>query len=189
MKLGEERVNRKRTAIQIAAILAIIVIVAAVYIIKNGGTEGLQDSIDQNFSTAREGVIPLEVSGFTPDMIASSDKPMLLVLGEPWCQPCLRMMDDLRDLHKTIDDVEVRYIDLEGNPDAIKYFPVRVTPTIALFEAGGKPFSPPEDLAISMLLYSSRDTGEHVFTVHEGYLDRQDLDTLIEVLRDAGQRT
>ena len=68
---------------------------------------------------------------------------------------------------------------------ATGFFPVRVTPTIALYLPHGKPFTPPEGFGISMLMYSSRDTGEHLFTVHEGYLSRSELDTLIKALRDA----
>ena len=97
----------------------------------------------------------------------------------------LRMMDDLKALHRGQDEVEVRYIDLGENPAALEHFPVRVTPTILFFLPEGKPFMPPEDFPISMILYSSRDTGEHVFTVHEGYLPRTDLDKLVETLRDA----
>ena len=174
---------------QIAAALVILVIIIAVYIAKNGSAGGLQDSIDQNFDTSREGVVPLEISGFTPSMVEEAEKPMILVLGESWCQPCLRMMDDLRDLHKSEENVEVRYIDLERNPEAMSYFPVRVTPTIVLYQAEGEPFSPPEDFPVSMLMYSSRNTGEHLFTVHEGYLSRTELDTLVEALETNGQHT
>lgn len=181
--------NNTRRLLQIASILGVILIAVAIYIAKNGGADGLQDLIDQSFDSARVGVVPLEISDFTPSMITNSEKPMLLVLGESWCQPCLRMMDDLRELHRNVADVEVRYIDLERNREAMDYFPVRVTPTIVLYEADGKPFSPPEDFGISMLMYSSRDTGEHVFTVHEGYLTREELDTLIEALGNAGQNT
>ena len=177
--------NKDRRFQQIAAILVIVIIAAAVYIFKNGGVGTFQDSIDQSFDTSREGIIPLEISGFTPAMVTESEKPMLLVLGESWCQPCMRMMDDLRELHKSVEDVEVRYIDLESNPEATGFFPVRVTPTIALYLPHGKPFAPPEGFSISMLMYSSRDTGEHLFTVHEGYLSRSELDTLVEALRDA----
>ena len=116
--------NKDRRFQQIAAILVIVMIAAAVYIFKNGGVGTFQDSIDQSFDTSREGIIPLEISGFTPAMVTESEKPMLLVLGESWCQPCMRMMDDLRELHKSVEDVEVRYIDLESNPEATGFFPV-----------------------------------------------------------------
>ena len=180
----EDGLNGRRLT-QIIAILIIAVIVIGIYAIKNGGKEELQGAIDTSRGIAQEGIVPLEISSFTPEMITGSDKPMLIVLGESWCQPCLRMMDDLRALHRGQDDVEVRYIDLGETPAALEYFPVRVTPTILFFLPEGRPFMPPEDFPISMILYSSRDTGEHVFTVHEGYLPRTDLDTLVEALRDA----
>ena len=170
---------------QIIAILVIVVIIIGIYVVKNGGNEELQGAIVTSRGSAQEGIVPLEISSFTPEMITESDKPMIIVLGESWCQPCLRMMDDLKALHRGQDEVEVRYIDLGENPAALEYFPVRVTPTILFFLPEGKPFMPPEDFPISMILYSSRDTGEHVFTVHEGYLPRTDLDKLVETLRDA----
>ena len=107
--------NKRRRIEQIIAILVIIILIVGIYIIKNGGIGDLQGSVDQSFSSSREGIIPLEMTSFDPEMISSSEKPMLLVLGESWCQPCLRMMDDLKELHRTVDDVEIRYIDLEEN--------------------------------------------------------------------------
>ncbi len=174
-----------RRLVQIIAFILVILLILGIYVLKNGGIGGYQESIDASFSSSRENIVPLEISGFTPAMITASEKPMILVLGESWCQPCLRMMDDLRELHRTVEDVEVRYIDLEKNPEAMSYFPVRVTPTIVLYLDEGVPYTPPEGFSISMLLYSSRDTGEHLFTVHEGYLSRGELDALIEALRDA----
>ena len=176
--------NKKARAVQILAVIVIIAIVAGVYTLKNGGRDELQEAIDTSREGAQAGIIPLEISSFTPEMITENGKPMIIVLGESWCQPCMRMMDDLKDLHRNQDDVDVRYIDLEENPAALEYFPVRVTPTILLFLAEGRPFEADEDFPLPLLLYSSRDTGEHVFTVHEGYLDRTSLDLLIEALRN-----
>jgi thioredoxin 1 len=47
---------------------------------------------------------------------------------------------------------------------------VQVIPTQILVNADGSPFVPSEELAaqIEFILYSSKDTGEHVFTVHQG---------------------
>ena len=80
---------------QIIAILVIVVIIIGIYVVKNGGNEELQGAIDTSRGIAQEGIVPLEISSFTPEMITESDKPMIIVLGESWCQPCLRMMDDL----------------------------------------------------------------------------------------------
>lgn len=177
----------KRT-LRIAVIAIVILLIAAVFIAKRAGTGSLsdmQDSIDSAASSLQSGREPLELTGFDPSMIEESSKPMILVMGESWCQPCLRMIPDLTDLHRNIDDVTIRYIDLEENPAAKEYFPIRVTPTIAVYGPGGEPYDPPEDLGINFMMYTYRDSGEHAFTIHEGYLYREQLDALIEALRNA----
>lgn len=179
----------KKRIIQASVILIVIILVAAVFIIKRapgGGIDSMQSAIDSNASSLQSDRTALEISGFTPDMIQTNEKPMIIVMGESWCQPCLRMMDDLSELNRTIDDVEVRYMDLEENETAFQYFPIRVTPTIAVFMPEGEPFTPPEDSSIDYILYTYRDTGEHALTIHEGYLSRTQLDQMIEDLRNAG---
>ena len=170
-----------RRLIRAAAIVIVVLLIAAVYIVKNSGSiDPMQTAIDGNAGVLQSGRESLEIHGFDPDMIASSELPMIIVIGEDYCQPCLRMMPDLEELHRTHDDISIRYIDLGENEDAAAFFPIRVTPTIAIYEKNGMPFEPGEDSGISYLLYSDRNTGEHVMTVHEGYLTRSELESLIE---------
>ena len=182
---------RKRI-IQGLVILAVLILIGAVFIVKRtqtGSTASMQETIDSNARREQEARPTLEITGFTPEMIQNSEKPMIIVMGESWCQPCLRMMPDLTELNRTVEDIEIRYMDLEENEAAFQYFPIRVTPTIAVFEANGKPFTPPEDSEISYILYNYSDSGEHAMTIHEGYLYRSQLETMIEELRNAGRNT
>ena len=167
--------------IKAAAVIIIVILIAAVYFIKNEGSISLiQGTIDENAGVLQSGRESLEIHGFSPEMVTSSEIPMIIVIGEDYCQPCLRMMPDLEELHRTHDDISIRYIDLGENEDAAAFVPIRVTPTIAIYEKNGMPFEPGEDSGISYLLYSDRNTGEHVMTVHEGYLTRSELESLIE---------
>ena len=167
-------------------ILAVAILVIIVFIMKRSGVSdisGVQDAIDAAAAAEQSSRDPLEIEDFDPSTIRSSDRPMIIVMGEDWCQPCLRMLPDLSELHRTVEDIEIRYMDLEENEAAFDYFPIRVTPTIAVFEAGGKPFSPPEDSAIDYILYSYRDSGDHALTIHEGMLTRGQLEKMIEDIR------
>lgn len=178
---------KRSTKIVIVAIVAILVI--AVFAAKRTGSGDLgtlQGSIDAAAHSLQDGRKPLEIEHFDPSMMRENEKPLIIVMGESWCQPCLRMMPDLTELHRSTDDVEVRYLDLGENEEAFQHFPIRVTPTIAVFEAEGKPFTPPADSSIDYIIYTYRDTGEHALTIHEGYLDRSQLDAMIEDLRNAG---
>ena len=57
-----------------------------------------------------------------------------------------------------------------------------VTPTIAVFMPDGKPFVPAEGNKIPFILYSDRNTGEHMVTVAEGALPLDMLRALAEEL-------
>ena len=170
-----------RRFIKAAAIIIVILLIAAVYVIKNSGSIApMQSSIDENAGVLQSGRENLKIQDFDPSMVTESEIPMIIVIGEDYCQPCLRMMPDLEELHRLHDDISIRYIDLGENESAAAYFPIRVTPTIAVFEKNGAPFTPGEDSPLSYILYSDRNTGEHVMTVHEGYLTRFELEGLIE---------
>ncbi len=179
--------NKK--VVQAIVILLVIILVAAVFVIKKTGGTSLsqtQSIIDGNAVNAQSERDELELEGFTPQMVKENEKPMIIVMGESWCQPCLRMIPDLTELHRSVNDIEIRYLDLEKNEEAFSYFPIRVTPTIAVFMPEGKPFTPPEDSAINYILYTYRDTGEHALTIHEGALTREQLERMIEDIRNAG---
>ena len=170
-----------RRLIKAAAVIIIVLLIAAVYFIKNSDSiMPMQSAIDENAGVLQSGRESLKIQNFEPSMITESEVPMIIVIGEDYCQPCLRMMPDLEELHRSHDDISIRYIDLGENENAAAYFPIRVTPTIVVFEKNGEPFTPGGDSPLSYILYSDKNTGEHVMTVHEGYLTRSELEGLIE---------
>ena len=143
------------------------------------------DAAAHNLQSDRES---LKIEDFTAEMIKTNEKPMIIVMGESWCQPCLKMIPDLRELSVSVDDITIKYLDLEKNPEAFNVFPIRVTPTIAVYLENGVPFTPPEGSAIDYILYTYKDTGEHAITIHEGMLTRSQLDMMIEDIRNADGR-
>jgi thioredoxin 1 len=60
--------------------------------------------------------------------------------------------------------------------------PIQVIPTQVFFDATGKPFTPPEDFPIQFNSYLVRDTNEHVFTTHEGGLDKSQLMAILAAM-------
>ena len=180
---------KRSTKIVIVAIVAILVI--AVFAAKRTGSGDLgtlQGSIDAAAHSLQDGRKPLEIEHFDPSMMRENEKPLIIVMGESWCQPCLKMIPDLRELSVSVDDITIKYLDLEKNPEAFNVFPIRVTPTIAVYLENGVPFTPPEGSAIDYILYTYKDTGEHAITIHEGMLTRSQLDMMIEDIRNADGR-
>ena len=69
----------------------------------------------------------------------------------------------------------IKFADVWKNPDASKGFPVQVIPTQFFILADGSPYVPSEDIGIDFGMYNMRDTGEHVFTVHQGGLTEEQM--------------
>lgn len=62
-------------------------------------------------------------------------------------------------------------------------YPISVIPTQVFFDKDGKPFTPSDSEGMRMLMYTARDTNEHVFTTHEGGMIK---DEILAVLREMG---
>lgn len=170
--------------IRIAAIALILILVAGVYIAKNyGEIAGLKDAVSLNAGDLQAGNDPLESASFDRSMIEDNELPLILVLGSDTCGPCMRMLPDLETLREIYaGKVDVAYLDINDNPEVMYSIPVRVTPTIAVFMPDGKPFVPAEGNKIPFILYSDRNTGEHMVTVAEGALPLDMLRALAEEL-------
>lgn len=71
----------------------------------------------------------------------------------------------------------IKFVDVWKYADAANNVPVQVIPTQVLVNADGTPFVPSDELAqtIEFILYSSRETGEHVFTVHQGGMTEEQM--------------
>lgn len=61
--------------------------------------------------------------------------------------------------------------------------PLRVIPTQVLFDVQGRSFTPSEALQIEFNMYKLKDTNEHVFTTHEGGLDKTQM---LAILKEMG---
>ena len=79
----------------------------------------------------------------------------------------------------------VKFVDVWKNPDAARDFPVQVIPTQVLIAADGTPYAPSEEVSaqIQFSQYSYKDTGELVFTVHQGGLTKEQMRI---ILKDMG---
>ena len=52
-------------------------------------------------------------------------------------------------------------------------------PTQVFINADGTPYVPGEDLGIEFGFYSTKDTHQHVFTVHQGGLTEEQMRTIL----------
>lgn len=194
MLVDNETKNKGNTKwIKVLIPILIIAVVVGIYAYKN--TEENKQSIqeqqeiqeeqetqnitqeDSNESTDVES-LPLEISLVDLEEIKSYGLPFVIDFGSDSCIPCKQMAPVLETLHKDLQGKAiVHFVDVWKNPNAANDFPISVIPTQVLFNADGTPFVPGEELAqeIEFTMYSSKDTNEHVFTVHQGGVTEEQM--------------
>lgn len=115
-----------------------------------------------------------------------SGLPVLIDYGADSCIPCKEMAPVLAELNKTLEGKAIiRFVDVWKYRELAQGVPLQVIPTQVLFDAEGKPFTPPDSLQLGFKMYNTRDSNEHVFTTHEGGLDK---DQMLAILTAMGMK-
>lgn len=173
----------------------IIIAVIGIWFVKNGkvtDTNEKQDTqqsqTEQNVDTDKndngntdkeEADFSLEKSGLIDyEALAAYGLPVIVDYGSDSCIPCKQMAPVLEKMNEEMQGKAfIKFVDVWKYPEAAENVPIQVIPTQVLFNADGTPFVPSDELAqkIQFDMYSSRDTGEHVFTVHQGGLTEEEM--------------
>jgi len=115
--------------------------------------------------------------------LRSSGLPVIIDFGADSCIPCKEMAPVLAELHKSLQGKAIiRFVDVWKYKNLADGVPLRVIPTQVFFDSTGKPFVPPDSLKIEFIMYTMRDTKEHVFTTHEGGLDKSQMLAILNVM-------
>ena len=108
------------------------------------------------------------------DKLKSYGLPIIIDFGADSCIPCKEMAPVLKKLNQEWQGkVIVKFVDVWKYPDASGDFPLQVIPTQFFFDAQGKPFVPSDPEGMQMIMYSLKDTQEHVYTAHQGGLTEE----------------
>lgn len=150
---------------------------------KKENTEKLQVTEEKEEDNSEESKgeksLSLEISSVDLDEIKSHGIPFVIDFGSDSCIPCQAMAPALKTLHEELQGKAiVHFVDVRKNPMAAKDFPVSLIPTQVFFNADGTPFVPSDDLEKEIeefTMYKSKDTNEHIFTVHQGGLTEEEM--------------
>lgn len=182
----------KQRILKIVIPLLIIAVIAGIWVVKNNpatapltppaASDNKADVVQPNNDTD----FVLEVSSVDLDTLTAYGLPLIIDFGSDSCIPCKEMAPVLQTMNAEMQGKAiVKFVDVWKNPDAARDFPVQVIPTQVLIAADGTPYAPSEEVSaqIQFSQYSYKDTGELVFTVHQGGLTKEQMRI---ILKDMG---
>lgn len=171
---------KKKRVLQILIPFIILAVIAGIYLIKNpptsrqgnsGSEEAEKTEGGADFSLAATEAIDFEA-------MSAYGLPMIIDYGSDSCIPCKQMAPVLETMNEEMENrAFIKFVDVWKYTEAANNVPVQVIPTQVFVNADGTPFVPSDELAgqIEFVQYMSRDTGEHVFTVHQGSMTEEQM--------------
>lgn len=173
--------------LKLALPLIILIVIGFIWVIKN--TERISVS-DKGMSLDAADVeaiadFDLHVSEeIDLNQLKSYGIPIIIDFGADTCEPCKAMAPALENLNGELKGKAIiRFVDVRKYPELAEGFPINLIPTQVFFDKDGKPFVPSDPQNMQMTMYSLRETGEHVFTVHEGGMTEE---MLLSALKEMG---
>lgn len=163
--------NRKPLFLKISIVVAIVVVIVGIFIFKAFNKEN-------TVAPSTTDTIPLAAQSVDLEKLKEYKQPIVIDFGADSCIPCKEMAPLLKKLHEEWQGkAVVQFLDVWKYGEAAKDFPIQVIPTQVFYTADGKPFTPSESLAqeIQFDIYSHKETGEHLFTVHQGGLTEEQM--------------
>lgn len=168
--------NLKGLFIKILIPLLIVIAIATIWTVKNSTDE---KTIPQNDDAIQ---FPLNVTeALNLDELKSYGLPIMINFGSEFCPNCQKMAPDLEELNKEQQGKAiVLFVDVFKDQALVEGFPIRTIPTQVLITSDGKPYVPSDSFSTGIQMYSLQETDEHVFTTHEGLLDKNAMLTMLK---------
>jgi thioredoxin 1 len=140
-----------------------VLIIAGIWIFKNANSDAPPITDNKDFT--------LEATNIDLEVLTSYELPIIIDFGADSCIPCKEMAPVLKTLNVEMQGAAIiKFVDVWKNEDVANDFPIQVIPTQIFINADGTPYVPSDDIKIEFTMYSTKDTNEHVFTVHQGGL-------------------
>lgn len=173
----------KKLILKILVPVVIVMVIVGIWFIKN--TPEKEEIVDNQSQAGKENTVE-EIQGadFTLkvseqidfEALAEYGLPVIADYGSDDCIPCKQMAPVLETMNVEFSGrAFIKFADVWKYQDSAGNVPIQLIPTQVLFHADGTPFVPSDELQQEMefIMYSDRESGEHVFTVHQGGLSEE----------------
>lgn len=187
--------NKKSLILKILILAVILIAIVAIWFVKNG--DATKDATEPNAEATQiaentetdsvqdqDADFALEAEAIDLAALFAYKLPIIIDFGSDSCIPCQEMAPVLKSANEDYRGrAIIKFVDVWKYTDAADNFPVQVIPTQVFINADGTPYVPSGDLGVEFGFYSTKDTQEHVFTVHQGGLTAEQMD---KILADMG---
>ncbi|NLJ16935.1 MAG: thioredoxin family protein [Clostridiales bacterium] len=176
----------KKAVQSIVIVVIILVLIGGVWVLKHRD-ELFKDKTNSSVSEIKDKVdespFALEITGDSVqlDKLKGYNIPILLDFSGTDCPACVILRPTLEELNKELEGKAfVKIADIWANTALADGFPVRAVPTMFFFDGNGKPYVPPEDNPDGLIMYKDKQTGEHIYTVKEGIMEKERILAIFE---------
>lgn len=167
---------KKKSIIKILIPCLILLVICGIYFFKNSPAQNQEQ--ENNVTPEDTAFVLAATEAIDFEALTEYGLPIIVDYGSDSCIPCQQMAPVLETMNEEMTGKAfIKFVDVWKYTDAANNVPVQVIPTQVLVNADGTPFVPSDELAqtIEFILYSSRETGEHVFTVHQGGMTEEQM--------------
>lgn len=182
--MAKNGIMKNKLWIKILVPVLIVTVIGGIWITKNStenttnNTPVSQDGtvLPDNLKDADFSLRETEAVNF--EALSAYGLPIIVDYGADTCIPCKEMAPVLEKANKEFQGKAfIKFVNVWDYQDAASNVPVQVIPTQVLFNADGTPFVPSDELAkeIQFDMYSHKESGEHIFTVHQGGLTEEQM--------------
>lgn len=178
MKDKNKSVTKKNARIKTIIPILIVCVLVLLWFFKHSANANSSSEMDNtDFGLNATKTLDLE-------QLKSYGLPIILEFGSESCIPCQQMAPIIKALNEELEGKAIiKFVDVGNDPELAAGFPISLIPTQVFIDTNGNPYDPADPDTLSMKLYVSKETGEHVFTTHEGTLTK---DELLEILEEMG---
>jgi len=193
--INNEPNHNKNNKLKIVIPIIVAALILIVWIIKNGNNNQISNLnqkqsdplVTEALTEQNSSEFALRVtSNLDMEQLKSYGLPIIIDFGADSCIPCKEMAPVLEELNESLrGKAIIKFVDVWKYKEIGQNFPIQVIPTQFFFDKDGNPYSPSDDLDIKLTKYNKNDSNEHVYTVHEGGLTK---DQMLTVLKELGLR-
>lgn len=168
-----EETKKPRNWMKIVLPLVIVAVLAGIWVVKNNEK---QTPLEETPVATDNADFALNATELDLEQLKSYGLPIMIDFGADSCVPCKEMAPILKELNEKYQDkVIVKFVDVWKDQSMAEGFPLEVIPTQFFFDKEGKPYVPSDPEAMQMMMYSTKDTNEHVYTAHQGGMNKEQI--------------